>query len=110
MTDEKKEKPSRIGGVPRYATLGKPPDIQKSESPDAQQSSSADIQTSSTPINPLSEHADVQTARSSDAETAKSPNVRKSKHPTWKQQTIYLPPDLIVKLKMRAVLDGRELS
>ncbi len=64
MTDEKKEKPSRIGGVPRYATLGKPPDIQKSESPDAQQSSSADIQTSS----------------------------------------------LIVKLKMRAVLDGRELS
>ena len=76
-----------IGNMRQYATIGgKHPDVQKSESLDTQTSSISDVQES------------------------KSPNVKKSKHPDWKQQTIYLPPELAMTLKMQAVLDGKEIS
>lgn len=92
---KKKSTARPIGGIGQYATIGgRHADVQKSESPDAQTSSISDVRISSSP----------------DVEAPKSSNVKKSKHPDWKQQTIYLPPAQVRKLKMRAVMDAKELS
>jgi len=60
--------------------------------------------------NGTSELSDVQTVRSSDVQNAKSSKGKKSKHPDWKQQTIYLPDEMIVWLKVQAAQRHQEIS
>lgn len=62
----------------------------------------SDVQTVSSP--------EVQNAGSSDLQNAKSSKGKKSKHPDWKQQTIYLPDEMIVWLKVQAAQRHQEIS
>lgn len=107
MSDEqettKKGKRPPIGGIGQYATLGgKRSDVQKSETLEVQISESLDVQTVSSP--------DMQTLESLEVQQSKSSGGRKSKHPDWKQQTVYLPPDLVKWLRIQAVQEDREIS
>lgn len=89
---------------------GKHPDVQPSDSVDTQTLERSDVQTS-TSLN-------VQTGRSPEGEnasmsavqTASTSNVKKSKHPGWKQQTVYLPPELLRRIKHRIADTGEEIS
>lgn len=84
---KKKSTARPIGGIGQYATIG-------GRHADVQKSGLSDVQTSSIP----------------DVQASKPSNVKKSKHPDWKQQTIYLPPAQVRKLKLRAVMNTKELS
>ncbi len=129
MTDEPKKKQGKaIGGINPYGSFGgdEHSDIQTSEHSDIQTSKPLNIQTSehsdiqtSKPLNiRTSKHLDTQkpklpdfqTSRLSNVETVSISDVRKSKHPDWKQQTIYLPPKLIKRLKIYALNQEREIS
>lgn len=104
MQNKKKGAGKPIGGIGQYAVLGgkKGSDVQQSEHLESSASSSPDVQ--------AAESLEVQHINSPDVQTVKPANVKKSKHPDWKQQTIYLPPVRVRQLKMRAVMDEKELS
>ena len=102
MNDEQKKKDSKpIGGINRqsdFATFGKPK-VQTSRPSDEQ------LQTVQT-----SPSLEVQTSRPSEVVIVSSPNVKRSKHPDWKQQTIYLPPDIRTWLRVLAAQSDTEVS
>src|SRR2546425_4310097 len=100
MTDEQPEQPRKakrppIGGIQqqeKYATIGgKRSEVQTTRLPDIQNVKMSEVEQSKSP-----NKEDISMPA---VETAKTPNVKKSKHPGWKQQTVYLPPSIIKRLK-----------
>lgn len=57
-----------------------------------------------------SESSNIQTSEVSNLQTAKSSNVQKPKHKGREQQTIYLPPHLVRKLKLYKAMHDIEYS
>lgn len=55
-------------------------------------------------------HQEVQISTGSEVQTASTPNVKRSKHPEWKQQTVYLPQDLRMWVRMLATQSETEVS
>lgn len=57
-----------------------------------------------------SENSTVQTSKLSDNQTVENSDVQKLKHKGREQQTIYLPPHLVRKLKMHKAIYDIEYS
>lgn len=100
MSDQAQEK-QKTPTKPRRGGIGNI-DAAVFGSPDNGTSERSEVQTVSSPA--------IQIAGSSDTQNAKSSKGKKSKHPDWKQQTIYLPDEMIVWLKVQAAQRHQEIS
>lgn len=107
-----------LGSLPTDIQTPEHPNAQNSESSEVQQSEHPSIQNSGSPDVQTSKHPNSQTPRNSDAQPS-LPSAGKneerraspsSPHRGREQQTIYLPPHLVRKLKIHKALHDKEYS
>jgi hypothetical protein len=85
-------------------------DTQTFEGPNLQMPESSGFQTPESLNTQTSESLNFQTSKLSKDQIARSPEGQKSKHRGREQQTIYLPPHLVRKLKMYKALHDKDYS
>lgn len=119
MTDDQKKKPGRvIGSIQQFATFGGDDEKETAES-EAKTSKGQDakmakgqggLQSNSQEVKTVRSQ-NVKTSRRQNVETVKGQDAKKSKLPDdMKQQTVYLPKKLALRLKAHAAMTEQDIS